>query len=60
MKYLDKSIKLDYKDQSLYKRDVEMKKNIYQKQGNREGYKEMMKILVLDFRDTGMEEYIDN
>ena len=60
MKYLDKCIKLDYKDQSLYKRDVEMKKNIYQKQGNREGYKEMMKILVLDFRDTGMEEYIDN
>lgn len=60
LKYLDKCIKLDYKDQSLYKRDVEMKKNIYQKQGNREGYKEMMKILVLDFRDTGMEEYIDN
>ena len=59
MKYLDKCIKLDYKDQSLYKRDVEMKKNIYQKQGNREGYKEMMKILVLDFRDTGMEEYIE-
>ena len=59
LKYLDKCIKLDYNDQSLYKRDVEMKKNIYQKQGNREGYKEMMKILVLDFRDTGMEEYIE-
>ena len=57
--YLDKCIKLDYKDQSLYKRDVEMKKDIYQKQGNREGYREMMKILVLDFRDTGMEEYIE-
>lgn len=59
LKYLDKCIKLDYKDQSLYKRDIEMKKDIYQKQGNREGYREMMKALVLDFRDTGIEEYIE-
>ncbi|WP_299349690.1 SWIM zinc finger family protein [uncultured Catenibacterium sp.] len=59
LKYLDKCIKLDYKDQSLLKRDIEMKKDIYQKQGNREGYREMMKALVLDFRDTGIEEYIE-
>ncbi len=59
LKYLDKCIKLDYKDQSLYKRDIEMKKGIYQKQGNREGYREMIKILVLDFRDASIEEYIE-
>lgn len=59
LKYLDKCIKLDYKDQSRYKRDVEMKKDIYKKQGNREGYREMMKVIVLDFRDTGIEEYIE-
>ena len=59
LKYLDKCIKLDYKDQSFLKRDIEMKKDIYQKQGNREGYREMMKALVLDFRDTGIEEYIE-
>lgn len=59
LKYLDKCIKLDYKDQSLYERDIEMKKDIYQKQGNKEGYREMMKVIVLDFRDTGIEEYIE-
>lgn len=59
LKYLDKCIKLDYKDQYRYKRDVEMKKDIYKKQGNREGYREMMKVIVLDFRDTGIEEYIE-
>lgn len=59
LKYLDKCIKLDYKDQSRYKRDVEMKKDIYKKQGNREGYREMMKVIVLDFRDTGIEEYVE-
>ena len=59
LKYLDKCIKLDYKDQSLLKRDIEMKKDIYQKQGNKEGYREMMKVVVLDFRDTGIEEYVE-
>lgn len=59
LKYLDKCIKLDHKDQSLYKRDIEMKKDIYQKQGNKEGYREMMKVIVLDFRDAGIEEYIE-
>ena len=59
LKYLDKCIKLDHKDQSLYKRDVEMKKDIYQKQGNKEGYREMMKVIVLDFRDAVIEEYIE-
>ena len=59
LKYLDKCIKLDYKDQSLLKRDIEMKKDIYKKQGNREGYREMTKVIVLDFRDTGIEEYIE-
>ena len=57
--YLDKCIKLDHKDQSLYKRDVEMKKDIYQKQGNKEGYREMMKVIVLDIRDAVIEEYIE-
>lgn len=59
LKYLDKCIKLDYKDQSLLKRDIEMKKAIYQKQGNKEGYREMMKVIVLDFRDASIEEYIE-
>ena len=36
-----------------------MKKDIYQKQGNKEGYKEMMKVIVLDFRDASIEEYIE-
>ena len=59
LKYLDKCIKLDYKDQSRYERDIEMKKDIYQKQGNKEGYREMMKVIVLDFYDAGIEEYIE-
>ena len=59
LKYLDKCIKLDHEDQSLYKRDIEMKKDIYQKQGNKEGCREMMKVIVLDFRDAGIEEYIE-
>lgn len=59
LKYLDKCIKLDYKDQSRYERDIEMKKDIYQKQGNKEGYRETMKVIVLDFYDAGIEEYIE-
>ena len=59
LKYLDKCIKLDYKDQSLLKRDIEMKKDIYKKQGNREGYREMMKVVVLDFRNASIEEYLE-
>ena len=59
LKYLDKCIKLDYKDQSLLKRDIEMKKDIYKKQGNREGYREMMKVIVLDFRNASIEEYLE-
>lgn len=59
LKYLDKCIKLDYKDQALYKRDIKMKKDIYKKQGNKEGYREMMKVIVLDFRDAVIEEYIE-
>ena len=46
LKYLDKCIKLDYKDQALYKRDIKMKKDIYKKQGNKEGYREMMKVMT--------------
>lgn len=59
LKYLDKCIKLDYKDQSRYERDIEMKKDIYQKQGNKEGYRETMKVIVLDFYDAAIEEYIE-
>ena len=57
--YIDKCIDLDYENQALMKRNIELKKDIYKKQGNTEAYREELKNLILFFDDTNIEDYIE-
>lgn len=57
--YIDKCIDLDYENQTLMKRDIELKKDIYKKQGNTEAYREELKNLILFFNDTNIDNYIE-
>ena len=57
--YIDKSIDLDYENQALMKRNIELKKDIYMEQGNIAAYKEELKNLILFFNDTDIEDYIE-
>ena len=57
--YIDKCIDLDYENQALMKRNIELKKDIYKKQGNIKAYKEELKNLILFFNDTNIEDYIE-
>lgn len=57
--YIDKCIDLDYENQALMKRNIELKKDIYKKQGNIKVYKEELKNLILFFNDTNIEDYIE-
>lgn len=57
--YIDKCIDLDYENQALMKRDIELKKDIYKKQGNIEAYREELKNLILFFNDTNLEDYVE-
>ena len=56
---IDKCIDLDYENQALMKRNIELKKDIYKKQGNIKAYKEELKNLILFFNDTNIEDYIE-
>lgn len=56
---IDKCIDLDYEDQALMKRNIELKKDIYMEQGNIAAYKEELKNLILFFNDTNIEDYIE-
>lgn len=56
---IDKCIDLDYENQALMKRNIELKKNIYMEQGNIKAYKEELKNLILFFNDTNIEDYIE-
>lgn len=56
---IDKCIDLDYENQALMKRNIELKKDIYMEQGNIESYKEELKNLILFFNDTNIEDYIE-
>lgn len=57
--YIDKCIDLDYENQALMKRNIELKKDIYMEQGNIVAYKEELKNLILFFNDTNIEDYIE-
>ena len=57
--YIDKCIDLDYENQALMKRNIELKKDIYMEQGNIKAYKEELKNLILFFDDTNIEDYIE-
>ena len=57
--YIDKCIDLDYENQALMKRNIELKKDIYMEQGNIAAYKEELKNLILFFNDTDIEDYIE-
>ena len=57
--YIDKCIDLDYENQALMKRNIELKKDIYKKQGNTKAYREELKNLILFFNDTDIEDYIE-
>ena len=57
--YIDKCIDLDYENQALMKRDIELKKDIYKKQGNTKAYREELKNLILFFNDTNIDDYIE-
>lgn len=57
--YIDKCIDLDYENQALMKRNIELKKDIYMEQGNIKAYKEELKNLILFFNDTNIEDYIE-
>ena len=57
--YIDKCIDLDYENQALMKRNIELKKDIYMEQGNIAAYKEELKNLILFFNDTNIEDYIE-
>lgn len=57
--YIDKCIDLDYENRTLMKRDIELKKDIYKKQGNTEAYREELKNLILFFNDTNIDNYIE-
>lgn len=57
--YIDKCIDLDYENQALMKRDIELKKDIYKKQGNTKVYREELKNLILFFNDTNIDDYIE-
>lgn len=57
--YIDKCIDLDYENQTLMKRDIELKKDIYKKQGNTKAYREELKNLILFFNDTNIDDYIE-
>lgn len=57
--YIDKCIDLDYENQALMKRNIELKKDIYMEQGNIKAYKEELKNLILFFNDTSIEDYIE-
>lgn len=57
--YIDKCIDLDYENQDLIKRNIELKKDIYMEQGNIAAYKEELKNLILFFNDTNIEDYIE-
>lgn len=57
--YIDKCIDLDYENQALMKRDIELKKDIYKKQGNTEAYREELKNLILFFNDTNIDDYLE-
>lgn len=59
MDYIDKCIDLDYENQALMKRNIELKKDIYMEQGNIKAYKEELKNLILFFNDTNIEDYIE-
>ena len=56
---IDKCIDLDYENQALMKRNIELKKDVYEKQGNIKAYKEELKNLILFFNDTDIEDYIE-
>lgn len=56
---IDKCIDLDYENQVLMKRNIELKKDIYMEQGNIKAYKEELKNLILFFNDTNIEDYIE-
>lgn len=56
---IDKCIDLDYENQALMKRNIELKKDIYMEQGNIKAYKEELKNLILFFNDTNIEDYIE-
>ena len=53
---IDKCIDLDYENQALMKRNIELKKDIYMEQGNIKAYKEELKNLILFFNDTNIED----
>ena len=57
--YIDKCIDIDYENQALMKRDIELKKDIYKKQGNTKAYREELKNLILFFNDTNIDDYIE-
>lgn len=57
--YIDKCIDLDYENQALMKRDIELKKDIYKKHGNTKAYREELKNLILFFNDTNIDDYIE-
>ena len=57
--YIDKCIDLDYENQALMKRNIELKKDIYMEQGNIKAYKEELKNLILFFDDINIEDYIE-
>lgn len=57
--YIDKCIDLDYENQALMKRNIELKKDIYKKQGNTKAYREELKNLILFFNDTNIDDYIE-